>query len=487
MILSQERAFLKAEKQLEDLVVYVRQATTSNERIDQVERRLMKQLLELGHSLLEAFVAGQGDGDVGATLTTADGQEQGRLPEPHERPYVSIFGELSIRRYVYGTREGQKIEAVPLDARLGLPAGKFSYVLEDWAQRFGVQDSFAEAGGSLACVLGLHLHVRTLEHMNRELARAAAQPFRASQTPPPAREEGALLVVTADGKGVPMRRPLEERVRGRQRRGKGEKANKKQMAYVGAVYSIERFVRTADDVVDELRRKQRAPDRPQPQHKRVWVEMTQVLEGETYNGKESLFGQLADDLMARNHQGRKEMVCLLDGERALWEWYEESFPEAVGVLDLFHVLERLWLAAHCFHAEGSADAEDFVSARLRQLLQGKVGTVIGGLRQMLTKRTLTGSKRTTLQGVIRYLHNNRAHLKYDEYLAAGYPIGSGVAEGACRHFVKDRMEKSGMRWTVEGAQAMLDLRTIYLNGDWDDFIEYRIQNEQTELYWQIAA
>lgn len=130
-------------------------------------------------------------------------------------------------------------------------------------------DSFAEAGGSLACVLGLHLHVRTLEHMNRELS-SAAQPFRASQTPPPPREEGALLVVTADGKGVPMRRPLEERVHGRQRRGKGQKANKKQMAYVGAVYSIERFVRTADDVVDELQRKQRAPDRPQPQHKRVW-------------------------------------------------------------------------------------------------------------------------------------------------------------------------------------------------------------------------
>jgi hypothetical protein len=116
-----------------------------------------------------------------------------------------------------------------------------------------------------------------------------------------------------------------------------------------------------------------------------------------------------------------------------------------------------------------------------------VGRLIGGLRQMRTKQCLTGSKAQTLGSVIGYLDNNREHMHYDEYLAAGYPIGSGVAEGACRHVVKDRMERSGMRWTVEGAQAMLHLRTIYLNGDWDAFIDYRIQAEQTALYGKRAA
>jgi hypothetical protein len=486
MILTQEQAFLKAEKQLQELMASVRQAADQGQRIDHVERSVMEQLLQLGLSLLSAFVARHGDGDVGETTVASDGETVRRLDEPHERRYVSIFGELTIRRFVYGSREGQKIVAVPLDARLGLPAGDFSYVLEDWVQRFGVQDSFAEAGRSLACLLGLHLHSRTLEHMNRELADWTVC-FRDEQPPPPAREEGEVLVVTADGKGVPMRRPLEERIREPHRRGKGEKANKKQMSYVGAVYSIDRFVRTADEVIDELQRRQRAADRPKPCHKRVWVEMTQVLEGDTINGKEMLFASLANEAGERDRGGRKRLVCLLDGEKALWEWYREYLPEAVGILDLFHVLEKLWLAAYCFHAEGSKAAEVFVTERLRMLLEGNVGRLIGGLRQMRTKQRLTGSKAKTLGSVIGYLHNNQDHMHYDEYLAAGYPIGSGVAEGACRHVVKDRMERSGMRWTVEGAQAMLHLRTIYLNGDWDDFIDYRIEAEQTALYGKRAA
>ena len=486
MILTQEQAFLKAEKQLQELMASVRQAADQGQRVDQVERTVMAQLLQMGLSLLTAFVARHGDGDVGETIVMSDGETGRRLDEPHERRYLSIFGDLTIRRRVYGSREGQKIVAAPLDARLGLPAGDFSYVLEDWVQRFGVQDSFAEAGRSLACLLGLHLHSRTLEHMNRELADWTPC-FRDLQPSPPAREEGALLVVTADGKGVPMRRPLEERIRAPHRRGKGEKANKKQMSYVGAVYSIDRFVRSADEVIDELQRRQRAAQRPKPCHKRVWVEMTQVLEGDTINGKEMLFVSLANEAGARDQGGRKPLVCLLDGEKALWEWYREYLPEAVGILDLFHVLERLRLAAHCFHAEGSKAAAAFVTERLRMLLEGNVGKLIGGLRQMRTKQRLTGSKAQTLGSVIGYLDNNREHMHYDEYLAAGYPIGSGVAEGACRHVVKDRMERSGMRWTVQGAQAMLHLRTIYLNGDWDTFIDYRIQAEQTALYGKRAA
>jgi hypothetical protein len=486
MILTQEQAFLKAKKQLHHLIALVRQAADEGWRIDQAERSVMAELLQVGHSLLAAFVARQGDGDDGETVGTPEGETARRLEQPHQRRYVSIFGELTIRRFVYGSREGQKILAVPLDARLGLPAGDFSYVLEDWAQRLGVQESFAEAGRSLATLLGLHLHSRTLEHMNRELADWTFD-FRDAQPAPPRKEEGEVLVVTADGKGVPMRRPLEERIRAPHRRGKGEKANKKQMAYVGAVYSIDRFVRTADEVIDELQRRQRASDRPKPCHKRVWAEMTEVLEGETINGKELLFTVLANEADARDQGSKKPTVCLLDGEKALWEWYRESLPGAVGILDLFHVLERLWLAAYCFHAEGSKAAEAFVEERLRMLLEGKVGGLIGGLRQMRTKHGLTGSKAKTLASVIGYLENNREHMCYDEYLAAGYPIGSGVAEGACRHYVKDRMERSGMRWTLEGAQAMLHIRTIYLNGDWDEFIEHRIQAEQKALHGKMAA
>ena len=152
-----------------------------------------------------------------------------------------------------------------------------------------------------------------------------------------------------------------------------------------------------------------------------------------------------------------------------------------------HMLERLWQAAYCFHAEGSREAEGFVDHRLRTLLEGRVGQVIGGLRQMLSRHGLVGAKRRVLRSVIGYYDNHRNSMRYDEHLAAGYPIGSGVVEGACRHLVKDRMERTGMRWTVPGARAILQLRATYLNEDWNDFVQYRVETEQATLYAKHAA
>ena len=486
MIVSQERAFLNARARLETICDFVEQAANSGERIDRVERGVFAQLLELGLTLLQAFVDGQGDGDAGASVAS-DGGIFRRLSGPRERRYLSIFGEVAIVRQVYGTREGQRIEHVPLDARLGLPEGEFSYVLMDWLQRLCVKESFHEAVNDLRALLNVAPSERAAEQMNQHMAQDA-EIFQAHQSPPEPDTEGAILVATADGKGVPMRRPLEEKThRSHPRRGKGEKANKKQMAYVGAVYSIDRFPRTAADVVDEVCRKQRAEHRPKPQNKQVWAEMTRCLDGSGATGRERVFVEMAIACKDRDPERHKTLVCLLDGERSLWQMAGEWLPRAAGVLDLFHVLERLWTAAHCFHAEGSPEAATFVSHRLTMLLEGKVGRVIGGLRRLATRHALKGDKRRRLNAAITYYENNREHMQYDEYLAAGYPIGSGVAEGACRHLVKDRMEGTGMRWTVPGAQAMLHLRAVYLNGRWDEFIEYHAETEQDRLYGRAAA
>jgi hypothetical protein len=215
--------------------------------------------------------------------------------------------------------------------------------------------------------------------------------------------------------------------------------------------------------------------------------MTRAVEGESCTGRERTFAELAIACHQRDPKHNRMLVCLMDGERALWDVAREWLPRAVGVLDLFHVLERLWQAAYCFHAERGSEAEAFVTNRLRMLLQGKVGYVIGGLKRLRNEHDLQGEKRKTLNAAITYYENNRDHMKYDEYLAAGYPIGSGVAEGACRQLVKDRLECTGMRWTVNGAQAMLHLRAIHLNDCWDDFVNYRIEAEQTRLYRRSAA
>lgn len=485
MIMAEERRFLKVRRVFEQLLKFVERAEKEDLRIDLFEREAFAVLQKMGFEVVQEYIARCGNGNLGSTVEEDDRRLR-RSQEMHERRYVSLFGEHRFDRYVYAQREGQKIELMPVDEQLGLPAGEFSYVLQDWLQRFTLKESFHEGCSSLETLLGLRISVRSSEHMNQHMAEDAEQ-FRMAQPPPDPETEAELIVYANDCKGVPMRRPVEERVRRGPRRGKGEKANQKQMACVGAAYSIAPFPRTAEDILDEVFREQRAADRPRPQNKRLWAEMTYAREGEPLNGKTHVFIQQALDLLARDPDREKTVICLMDGEKALREQQHEWLPRAIGVLDMWHVMERLWDVAYCFHAEQSAAAEEFVECRLRALLEGQVGYVIGHFRRLLSQKKLTAAQRRTIRSALTYFDNNRDYMKYDEYLAAGYPIGSGVAEGACRHVVKDRMELTGMRWTLTGAQSLLHLRAIYINGDWDDFIDHYIEVEQSRLYRQKAA
>jgi hypothetical protein len=481
MIMAQEQAILNGQTEFDQLADYVRQAGQRDERIDSVELTVFRGLLRMGLALTKGFVAGQGTGDLGKTFEH-EGRTLRRLEELHDRRYVSVFGELPIGRHVYGTRETQKLEAAPLDARIGLPKDDYSNLLKQWNQSFCVRNSYEESRSSMEQILGLKQSVRALEYQNQQMAQSV-EGFRRQQPAPPAEEEGSILVFTGDGKGVPMRRRADEPApAGRLKRG--EKANKKKMAIVGAVYTIDPFVRTAEEVVDEVMREKARERRPEPQHKRVQAELTRQIDGQEVNGKDIVFGSFKQQYEQRNPDGSKPTVCLMDGERALWAAQKIYFAgiAIVCILDLFHVLERLWQAAHCFFPENSEEAKAFVAERLKRVLEGDVGRVIGGLKQMGTKRELKGAKLKQLQTALKYLSNNRQYMHYDEYLAAGYPIASGVAEGACRHVVKDRMELTGMRWCIDSAQAMLDVRAMYLGDDWMEFNEYRIKEETMKLY-----
>jgi hypothetical protein len=492
MITAEEFDFLKAQQQFEKMCEFVRRAGEQGQRVDQVERGLFPRAMEMCLEMLLAFINAHGDGDEGPEIQCEDRSLQ-RLDEPHDKRYLSIFGEIEITRYVYGTREGQAIEWKPLDAALGLPAGENSYVLEDWLQRLVIKEAFGESVKDLQAWLGTTVSVRTAEGMNRKMAEFS-EGYRLQQGTPAPEEDEEILVVTADGKGVPMRRPLEQRLREEVEAAASSAAEppanknstrqkgKKQMAYVGSVYTIAPFVRTSEDVIDEVRRRKRSPDRPRPVQKHLWARMTTIREAEVWPATPLLFIDMARACDERDPDRQKTLVCLLDGERQLWKMQEEWFERAVGILDLFHAMKRLWDVGHCLHAENSPAAAEFVTHHLRMLLEGKVGYVIRNFRRLIKKYHLRGKKKTTVESAITYYENNRQHMRYDEYLSAGYPIASGVIEGACHHFVKDRMEGAGMRWELEGAQSMLSLRAIYLNGQWDDFIAYRIATEQAFLY-----
>ena len=464
-----ERMMIEARGQLEGMLELVHQAATAPTPIHEVERRLFRALLSLGRTLVVHFLREKGPGDYGPSLPLASGQVVAR-EGLRVRPYLSIFGEVAIERYVYGPSEAPQ---APLDLELQLPEWKYSYLLQEWGLTFSCKEAFAEAGQTLDQLLGLGLAVGTLERLSRKVA-VGVIPFRQDQPLPIQEEEAAFLVATVDCKGVPLTRSAGSPSKQGKRRKKGEQKTQKKMACVGAVYTIAPFVRTPEAILDEVQRKIAAAKRPLPYHKRVQAELL--------DDKASLFASLAQQIHQRQNQAPKEVLFLSDGERALWRLQPRYLPEAIGILDLWHVMEYLWKGAHLFHPEGSTAAEAWVGQRLGMLLEGKIGYVIGGLKQMRTKHALKGAKRKALQNILTYFHHNRAQMRYDEYLAAGYPIGSGVAEGACRHLVKDRLERTGMRWTVEGAQAILDLRSTYLNGDWTAYWSHYTHAENKRLY-----
>jgi hypothetical protein len=471
-----------------ELFRFVENAAKVGKPVHEVELGIWQRLLALGRQTLEQFLAMQGKGDVGETYTMPDGSKLTRLENPHPRVYQSIFGDFKLERTVYGSREGQKIEAVPLDARLQLPESGYSYVLQDWSQALGVEHAFARGAETLQRILGLVVPVDSMERMNRQMAESVMD-FRESLPAPAAKDEGEILVVTADNKGVPMRRPAKELPAGC-RRKKGEKANKKQMAAVGCVYSVDPKHRTAEAVVSALFREGTAENKddssaePAAQQKRIWSCLScEKPDGTWRDGEETVFAWMVREVRQRRRP-RQKLVCLMDGQRSLWLMGRNAFPgeKLVEILDLLHVTPRLWEAAYLFHPEGSAEAAAFVRERLLRVLRGKAGAVIGGLRQRATKRRFKTAKLQKLETICKYLEKNLSRMQYDKYLAAGYPIASGVIEGACRYVVKDRMERAGMRWTISGAQAMLDLRTTYVNGQWKRFHNYRIAREKRQLY-----
>jgi hypothetical protein len=499
MIMTHEMEFGKVYELLGQLLKKVVHCSRSDQRVDVVEREILERLLTLGLEIITEYIASAGDGDEGEVLE-CEGQTLVRFEAKKERVYHSVFGKIAVVRFVYGIREKQKAEWVPLDAKLGLPAADQSYVLEELLEKLVVQLPYKEAVQNLGDFLGVEIGQRTAQGMTSRLS-GYSEGFRQSQPPPQAREEGEIVVMTLDGKGVPMRRPLEERLKqecgiarpvwksrvphekSTKRQQRGEPKSRKQMAYVGIVYTIASFQRTADDILEEVQRKKCDTERPQPQHKRAWAELTQIQEGEVDDGQTRLFADLVRDVRIRNRGSAKPLVCVMDGQRSFRKLFQ-LFRLVTPILDIYHVIERLWNAAHCFHPDCSLAAEQFVNRYLRMILEGKGGYVVGKFKGFAKK--LMKSKRTNLEKVITYLQNNLIYMKYDEYLQAGYPIGSGVVEGACRHVVKDRMELSGMRWEAEGAQAVLNLRTIYLNGDWNSFMKYRIETEQAALYGAAA-
>ncbi|MBA2703459.1 MAG: ISKra4 family transposase [Blastocatellia bacterium] len=487
--ISVERQLPNVHASLNALVGWIYQSANDGTAAHEVERGLFDRLLALGKTLFDAFLKLVGPGDFGPSVSLDDGHLVHRSQEEHTRRLVTVFGECFVSRWVYAPYDKAKVEFAPTDQRLQLPASDISYLLQEWDQLLGVEQAFGQVRETIQTILRLTQSVATLERTNQQMAEAAPV-FRESQGPVDMTKEEALLVVTEDNKGIPMVRPVEETPAGAHRT-KGEKANKKQMACIGCVYSVARHPRTPEQLVATLFRD---PDRsqeqpPQAQNKRYWAELSRELDGEEVRGQDLVFQHLQAEVKMRR-QSEQWLVHLCDGQASLETDRQEYLPSdayTLDILDLMHVLPRVWEAAHVFHAEASDAASDFVRRHVTRILRGEVGNVIAAWRRTATIQGLTGAKNKNLRTLCAFLEKNRHRMRYDEYLRLGCPIATGVIEGACRHVIKDRMERAGMRWKIPGAQAMLNLRTIRTNGDWTAFQDFRIALENEWLYPNTKA
>ena len=485
---------------LAELTGFVEAAARDGLPAHELERGLWPYLLRLGHDLQAEYFALAGDGDCGETLTMADGPVVKRLPEHHPRPYQSIFGDFVLDRVVYGTREGQRIEAAPLDARLGLPQDQCSYLLRDWNQALVVETPYAQVNAVLARILGLKQSIASLETMTRTLAGAVAGYEAARPAPAPATGQ-QIVVLSADGKGVPLRKPADAPAIAAHDHARGPKPDRKKMAVLGAAYHIEPHPRTAEAVVESLlrdpaaptpvRADRTAPRRPVPQQKRVCAVLPVAAAVAAAlappRPADVIFPWLAAEARRRDPDHQRPWVLLMDGQPSLWDAAAATLGEAprVEILDWLHATGYLWEAVHLFHDPGSDGALKWMKVRVLGLLSGMGTGVIRWLQHLAEQSELPAATRTRLAAIHGYFDRHRDRIHYDRYLAAGYPIASGVIEGACRHVVKDRMERAGMHWTLPGAQALLNLRCVALNDEWEPFMNHHIQSETARLYANI--
>lgn len=291
------------------------------------------------------------------------------------------------------------------------------------------------------------------------------------------------MVMSVDGKGVVMRmQDLREQTRKaamkrkhkmRARLSKGEKKNAKRMATVAAVYTIAPFIRKPEDLVPQNNAIRVEQPRPRPEQKRVWASLEKL--------PEEVIEKAFEEADCRDPAHQKHWIALVDGNkhqiRILRRMAKDKGHDLTIIVDIIHVIEYLWDAGRVFYPKASEELESWVRVRLLEILRGKAGYVAGGMRRSATRRGIGSTDRKPVDVCANYLLTYIPYLKYNHYLAQGFPIATGVIEGACRHLVKDRMEVTGARWSLKGAEAVLRLRALRSSRDFDEYWNFHEAQE----------
>lgn len=457
-----------------------------NAPLHKIEQMMDVQAKEMLRAMMQTHFDLRTAQERDVKVVDREGGERTQVREG-KRNVETKFGGVEFRRKLYQA-PGEDALA-PLDAVMELPVDKYSYEVRRIVAVETARASFDEVVELVMKQSGAEVPKRQVE----ELAVRATQDFeefyRARLREPEVTDH--LMILSFDGKGIAMRlEDLREATRKaaeatprrmKTRLAPGEKPNRKRMAEVAAVYTLESWPRGAADILEGLRDKgEKRAARPRPSNKRVWASIVQSPQ------------QVIDDAFAealrRDPDCSRRWVVLVDGNNDQLTRIRRAARkvgiEITIVLDVIHVLEYLWTAGHAFHKSGTPEAEKWVECRLLALLNGASGGAVAkSLRLMIKSHNLDAADAARVERTAEYLVNKTKLLHYDRALAAGLPIATGVIEGACRYLVQDRMGRTGACWSLNGAEAVLRLRALRTSGDFDDYWTFHLakEHERTHL------
>ncbi len=460
--------------------------------LDAMELLVIERGRELLCGLVQLALDAQAEREVRLPQVTGeDGVRRARAERGHARPVVTRLGKVIVRRIGYRAGIKGVPSLFPRDAVLNLPPLGYSWGLQRLAEMFCRSGSYEQAHEFVLAATGVSIGKRQLEQITI-CAAADAERFcqdrsRDEGLAGTCGQEGGLppLAISADGKGVAMRPEARrrrtkapgKRVRNFEKRaGTGEKKGHKRMAETGCVFDViaPEQPRTPEQVMRPD--PGRAKNRPRAENRWYTCDITA--------GRDVTIGKVFDEAGRRDPGHRRTWIALVDGDI-----YQLGLIQAqaaargitlVILIDFIHVLEYLWKAAWCFHAPRDPAMEDWVTAQALDILHGRAAGVITRIRQLAADHPPRpgGEHAKIIRKTLHYLDAKQPWMDYPAALAAGWPIATGVIEGACRHLVQDRMGITGARWGLEGAQAMLWLRAIHASGDTDAYWGYHITRER---------
>lgn len=481
--------FKDAQDEFSEVQSYLTSAKARNMSHSELERELQKRGRELMRRLLQGHLDSRGPGNTNDPVVGADDVER-REERDHRRNLNTTFGKVKVERLGYGEAGVDSLH--PLDAELNLPAESYSFEVRRCVAEEAAKGSFEEAMKTLRRYTGADVGKHQVEELAVRASRDFDEFYDSRRVGPDVRSStGSILVVTFDAKGVVMHRnDLREATQAAARRraqrrapsfaprpANDERRDAKRMATVAAIYTVAPFVRTPDEFLVALAPSVRTdaappPQRPKPENKRVLAS----VEKESWE----VIEEAILDAEHRDPRHTKTWVALVDGDEIQLDRIEEirdayEVPLLI-IVDIIHVAQYVWKASRGFHEQGH-EREYWVQTRLQRVLQGKAVHVAAGMRRSATLRKLSDERREPVDKCADYLQKYAPSLRYDEYLAAGLPIATGVIEGAVRYLVKDRMELTGARWRLTGAEAVLRLRALRSSGDFDEYWQFHEERE----------